>query len=88
MTRNPAVRAVLALYARCGPHEGAILEQQTFLEEVRRLETSWVDLARGVDRLVAGGYLRFITQSPYGWQLTASGATLVAKQLPPAPGIP
>src|SRR5687767_6469409 len=60
------------------PTVGGVIEQSYFLEHVRTLGLSWVELARGVDALVRAGHLKAKVGPPYGSELTASGAKLVA----------
>lgn len=78
-TVEDAERELLELYRRKAPRVGDVIEQQAFLDHVRHNGMSWVDLARGVDFLVARGHLRAVVGPPYGWQLTSSGAALVAE---------
>lgn len=78
MNVDEAQHAVLRLYARHAPTAGGVIEQQEFLDHVRTLGVSWVDLARGVDALLHTGNLRAAAGPPYGWELTTSGAKLVA----------
>jgi hypothetical protein len=66
-TVSEAEREVLELYRKLAPNVGDIIQQHAFLEHARKDSMSWVELARGVDHLVAQGHLKPVSGPPYGW---------------------